>query len=378
MAAGLTAEDAQLAGRLEQRRMRDPGLYPGMSRELRKQAMRQVANQRAQPALIAAWDGDRSAAGERIGGGRPAGARLGGRQDRGAPDHGQKQKPLHLKLRGRPVIHLDATLRPELARTILPGLEVTEIDAEAPHMHLRLVTGSFGKGSLCDEPARRSGRSGSGARTGAAECVDYVRWHARRFEPARWSSPTRIARPTFAGIPGVEVAHFNAIAGLDVYRDVGLLIVIGRPLPRERTSRRLSAAFFGHVPEGGYRLVQRASQCAPVRSAASRVDARTTIAPGRGPARGDLRRRGDPGDRPRTRGEPHGREPAGGACARRRGAAARARSAVLLGDRDAGHRCSRCCSRAIAVDSPADAAAAAPAALLGNEAAKKPFRARRI
>ena len=61
----------------------------------------------------------------------------------------------------------------------------------------------------------------------------------------------------FADIPGVEVAHFNAIAGLDAYRDVALLIVIGRPLPRDSDLDPMCGAFFGHVPVGGYRQVLR-------------------------------------------------------------------------------------------------------------------------
>jgi hypothetical protein len=61
----------------------------------------------------------------------------------------------------------------------------------------------------------------------------------------------------FAGIPGVEVAHFNAIAGLDIYRNVDLLIVIGRPLPGTDGVASLSAAVFGHVPEGSYQGVRK-------------------------------------------------------------------------------------------------------------------------
>ena len=112
-------------------------------------------------------------------------------------------------------------------------------------MSLRLVTGSFGKSSLCrissadaEESRRRSNR--------LRECVDYVRWHARRGSRRGgcWSSPTRTAKRRFAGIPGVEVAHFNAIAGLDAYRDVRLLMVVGRPLPRDTALHPLCGAFF--------------------------------------------------------------------------------------------------------------------------------------
>jgi hypothetical protein len=62
----------------------------------------------------------------------------------------------------------------------------------------------------------------------------------------------------FAGIKGVRVAHFNAIAGLDQYRDVRLLIVVGRPLPSSDALRALSASFFQQFPEGRYRPDWRA------------------------------------------------------------------------------------------------------------------------
>ena len=191
----------------------------------------------------------------------------------------RRQKPIHRTLSGKPVLHLDATLRPELARTILPDLEVTEIAAETPHMRLRLITGPFGKGSLCDGPhadpaelQRRSNRR--------AECVDYVRWHARRFKRTLVIAYKDI-EADFAGIPGVEAAHFNAIAGLDGYRDVGLLIVVGRPLPGTDDLGRLCAALFGHLLQGGYHkpLTGISMRAGPVRGvrATTHEDARAEV-----------------------------------------------------------------------------------------------------
>lgn len=250
VAAELTAEDARHAGGLEQRRLRDPGLFPGMSRELRKDAMRQVRiNARTRP-YLAAW--------RVIGRLLASGVGADGRLEIEAEDADsvrritvRRQKPIHHTLAGKPVLHLDATLRPELVRTLLPNLRVTEIAAETPHMHLRLITGPFGKGSLCDSPrAAETERQRRANRL--AECLDYVRWHSRRFEHTLVITYKDIAAD-FAGIPGVEVAHFNAIAGLDGYRDTELLIVIGRPLPGSDDLGRLSGALFGHFPEGGYR-----------------------------------------------------------------------------------------------------------------------------
>ncbi|MFZ3585418.1 hypothetical protein ACOI1H_25380, partial [Loktanella sp. DJP18] len=56
-----------------------------------------------------------------------------------------------------------------------------------------------------------------------------------------------------ADISNVETAHFNAIAGLDGFKDVALLISIGRPLPPSQEIEALSGTYFGEVPLGRYR-----------------------------------------------------------------------------------------------------------------------------
>ncbi len=67
---------------------------------------------------------------------------------------------------------------------MIPNLETALIDVAAPHMHIRQVSGSFGKSMLCpasglapEEAARRANR--------LRECVDHVRWPARRVFPGR-------------------------------------------------------------------------------------------------------------------------------------------------------------------------------------------------
>jgi hypothetical protein len=72
---------------------------------------------------------------------------------------------------------------------------------------------------------------------------------------AFWSSPIRPSKMHFGR--SHDVAHFNAIAGLDVYRDVRLLIVVGRPLPSDTDLEPLSGAFFRHLPTGGYQQAAR-------------------------------------------------------------------------------------------------------------------------
>jgi hypothetical protein len=163
-----------------------------------------------------------------------------------------QRKAMGSDLAALPALHLDATLRPELASVALPGLVTVSIDAQAPHQQIRLIAGSFGKSMICpaghlraEERQRRENR--------LREVVDYARWHAKRHVGRRVLVVTyKDVEPAFSGIPGVETAHFNAVAGLDNWGDVACLMLIGRPLPSSNDLHRLSGVLFGQSTTGGY------------------------------------------------------------------------------------------------------------------------------
>ena len=75
----------------------------------------------------------------------------------------------------------------------------------------------------------------------------------------------------YAGIPGVETAHFNAVAGLDRYKDVAALIVIGRPLPSTEAVRPLVGALFEKAAQGHYETAPRGVWLRSGRKAAVKV-----------------------------------------------------------------------------------------------------------
>jgi Bifunctional DNA primase/polymerase, N-terminal len=250
--AGLSAEDCDHAAFLEERCIRDPEIYPGMKPHKRRAVMAIVKRNEVARRLAAIW----RAMAEIIGGQLLPTGLL--RITSPHPETDLHSIVLHNHLRlaenlaGLPSLHLDATLRPELAQIILPGLQVTRIDAEQPHLHLTLVVGRFGKSTLCPSPdiglqeqLRRQNR--------LREVVDHVRWEARRVGSGGVLVVTHKAIETaFAGIEGVRTAHFNAIAGLDQYRDVRLLVVVGRPLPSSEALIPLSASFFHTLSAGRY------------------------------------------------------------------------------------------------------------------------------
>ncbi|HMR36561.1 hypothetical protein [Amaricoccus sp.] len=242
--AGLNAETCRLAAGLEARRIKGPGLYPGMPLCDRKRAAARVAVNARTHDLIGLWN----AMANLVEGTTEFDSRL--LRTSGNEVIVSGLRAIHPTLRDKPILHLDATLRPGLALRVLPGLEVVEAEAAMPHMELHLVAGSFGKGVLCPDPALSATEAQRRANR-LEEVVTYVRWLARRLSPVLVVT-YKDCEDAFAGIPGVSTGHFNAIAGLDGYRGVRLLVVVGRPLPSDLALAPLSRALFGHRPAGGY------------------------------------------------------------------------------------------------------------------------------
>lgn len=254
--AGLTHELCQNAAVLEQQLRVDPGLRPGLPQGARRRATersrdvnRSLRRETLFRALSALLEGQ---------------VELDGRVQLLPPDStgaaGVLVAGLHEingSLSHLPILHLDATLRLDLARTVLPGLEVTDITAAAPYMRVTSVSGSFCKATLVEDPSA-SPEENRRRRNRLQECVDHVRWEAARVAPGRVLVVTyKQIEQAFAGIAGVETGHFKAIAGLDAYKDVALLIVIGRPLPGADDLQKLASTYLGHFPTGTYRNVRR-------------------------------------------------------------------------------------------------------------------------
>lgn len=262
-AGDITQAECRDSARLLRGCLLDPGLRPGMSADERRQAGSIVAANERMRRIALVLDGLADLIAGRCGEHALRIAHVEGNEGPTIILHGHQR--LNAALGQLPVLHLDATMRRELAKVILPGLEVVEIAAAQPHAHVTLVTGGFGKSSLCvgkhtapEAAARRTNR--------LQECVDFVRWHALRLAPRPVLVITyRDIEAAFRGINGVSTAHFNAIAGLDRYRDAAAVILIGRPLPSDQALGPLVAGLFGRFPEGSY---QRRMKSVRLRSGA--------------------------------------------------------------------------------------------------------------
>jgi putative DNA primase/helicase len=255
VAAGLTASDCREASRLEWRRKVTGLLRPGMAPEARRDAVQRCAGNAAIPRLSALWkaaaallDGEEEACGR---------IELSRREDAEGSSRIlllHTVRPIAEAVTALPMLLLSATLSEPLMRQRLPGLVIlAEVRAVAPHMRLHQILGGFGKTSIIPHPKADEAEN-KRRRNRIADLRDFI---SSRTGGARTLVITYLElEPFLAGLPGVEVAHFNAISGRDEWGPqsdrpgVRFLFVIGRPMARPETTRRLAAAMTGRaLPE---------------------------------------------------------------------------------------------------------------------------------
>ena len=169
----------------------------------------------------------------------------------------QGHKDIVETLAGLPLIHSDATLPLDLVRNYLPNLKLAcDLDIEAPHMRVTQVVGTpVGKSALVPKPPgeRKGKQRGAWTETGEEAEERVARKRQRLVDACRHLAQGRRGlvitykdiEKDFEGIEGVEVAHFGAIEGIDRWRDVDVVVIIGRPLPRPDDIERMAAAITG-------------------------------------------------------------------------------------------------------------------------------------
>ncbi len=154
-----------------------------------------------------------------------------------------------------PTLMIDATYRHELAQPYYPGITlVADIIAETPHQSIRQSVGkTYSKSSLLgpdDAPLK--------AKTTRANNIRKL--HASLCKLARSFAPNRIlavgqkdvedALKERGNLPGnLDLQHFNNIRGLDTWKDVPLIAVIGRTLPAPGAVETIAEALIGAAIE---------------------------------------------------------------------------------------------------------------------------------
>jgi hypothetical protein len=233
------------AAKLEWRRKVDVGLLPGAGEEtIRKQA-KQFGFLGQLPKRATMW----RAVEELLSGPDDATGRL--RTELRTTADGSVlylklngRRDIHERIAGLPVIALDATLNIDIVKHFFPRIKFAlDLEVQAPHERVTQVVGlPIGKASLL--PGKRRSEEEQRVANKRERLLKVVRRLAtgRRCVVITYKE----LRPLLDGAgPNIEVAHFNAIEGIDRWRDVDVLITIGRPLPAPNAVENMAAALTG-------------------------------------------------------------------------------------------------------------------------------------
>jgi putative DNA primase/helicase len=294
-AVGLTPEDCRHAATLERRRMRDAGLRPGMSPVERRKRIEAVLPQAGEPwappgrcatlwlILAEALENGHDAAGAEL-----------------VHEMTEAGSVRALRLRWRspmrngwaaqaPILHLDATLRPELVQTYLPRIDIgAPVAARQPHVRIRQVTGSPTSARALTPSADAPERDHKAAATRLRDLRAWIDLRARQcHRPGQpidllvVGQKAAIDALRSAGLPPrVEAVHFNALSGLDRWGGIGGLVILGRTLPAPRTVELNAMALTGRMPAPNpedtgwwYSMVERRVRLAGDRTAPLAMEA---------------------------------------------------------------------------------------------------------
>jgi putative DNA primase/helicase len=262
MGTGLTFETGQDGHRLSWRRVADPGLVPGQSRDQRRELLAQVRENRnamrvarffATLEHLLAHDGPEAS----------------GWASLTTVEEKDGSTTRVVRLRGRrnvgkdwrvPTLHLDALLNPTLLQPYWPEITVTaEIEGRTPHQRIRQLHGKDWPKSALVPDAWSDAQEGE-RRLKNSERLRAAVWRLARATNGRVLVVVQKAVEDYwrqAGpIPGnVELAHHNAVAGRDEWGPqpdrpgVVLTVVVGRTLPRPASVEAIVEALTGRALE---------------------------------------------------------------------------------------------------------------------------------
>ena len=258
----LSPENTREAYRLEWSRHVDVGMHPGMSKAERREAVHRAAGNAHIPRLADVWTAITALLED--GGPRQSGWAAIAMQP---TEHGPV-KVLHLKGRKKirkgwqvPTLLIDATMNIDLVRPFWPNVQlVADLLADAPHQTIRqVVDRAFSKSAIEPLTPDMPGYSEDEARRrqrGLRNVHAIIGREARRWRDAPRHNgisvlvvaqkATKEALPSFGPMaPYVDLAHHNAVAGRDQWRNVRALVVVGRTQPAPASVERLAEALTG-------------------------------------------------------------------------------------------------------------------------------------
>ena len=258
-AEGFTAANADEWRRLEWMTKPQPGLAPGMDRSAIAERLREAAEagfSTLRPmlagfvtALLAGTDA------------RSVNASLVRNADLGRGVTGDAvrfawREDFAEWVREAPKLALDATTHPEVLRQWMPGLEVVDIEVEAPQQRVRQVAErEFGRRFFTQTPGN-VGRLADLVTLELAQAEGAVLVIAQQAVEAALGDELR--RRVEAGrlldvgegLPaGLHLAHHGAITGMNAWEQVARIVVVGRQAMNRRDGERLAEVVQGRAIE---------------------------------------------------------------------------------------------------------------------------------
>lgn len=257
-AAGLTPRMCRDAAGLEHRRLRNPGLLPGMDPAERRRRIADVLPKEGEP-----WapPGRSAAMWLLIADALENDHDVGGAVLCDAMTENGTVRSLRLAWRaalrkswggGGPALHLDATLRSDLVTPFLTDITFAEpLMAREPYVRVRQVLGAptSAKALAPDDSAPERDRTAAPLRRREMAALVALRARALRGQARSGTDLLVIGQKAAIdalramGLPvNAEAVHFNALSGMDRWREVAGLMVLGRTLPAPKTVEGLAAA----------------------------------------------------------------------------------------------------------------------------------------
>jgi len=253
----LTAASAAEGFTLEWSRKLD-GLHPGLSRTERRKAMEVLESNRTVARCAMAWTATRTLL-------APGGPDASGWMALGVEGTGAGRTRV-LRLKGRreiaegwqvPTLLLDALLPVELVRPFWPDIElVADVKAAMPHQHIhQVIDKAYAKSMLepLGEEATKNDPKAAQRRLNRLQDMRAVLVReARQWTPGSVlvvaQKSVKEALLKLGGLPdNLTLAHHNAVAGRDEWRDVAAVIIIGRTMPSPAGVERIAEALTGQA-----------------------------------------------------------------------------------------------------------------------------------
>ena len=256
-AGNLAFASAAEAFKLEWERRVD-GLHPGQSREERRAAMAALEGNKSISRCAMAWTALRALL-------TPGGPEASGWMALGMERTRDGQARV-LRLKGRqdvadgwkaPTLLLDALLPVELVRPFWPDVElVADVRAAMPHQHVHQVTDKAYAASMLaplgEEAAKNDPKAAQRRLNRLRDLRATLVREARRWAPGQVlvvaQKAVKEALLELRGLPGnVTLAHHNAVAGRDEWRDAAAVVVVGRTQAPPSAVERIAEALTGRA-----------------------------------------------------------------------------------------------------------------------------------